>query len=580
MDFLTILSDILVEEVKNKKLFTNLYQNWKTQDEDLTPEQAEFYYLNFMGGNDDEGNRIDGIKDRLSTKRIQVQNFLKRFDGEYNRTKFEPEKLKDINAYSLRQLIFLLKQFGKKLPKSFESKKNYFFEDSSVPQSEYIAKGKEYWFGEEMKVYDDGKGFRIYKPKTVRDSVAFGYWQGGIKGQRGLSSLTPGGHKWCVTTHNRDAGGQDSMTNLWHRYRGEHQRTFFFIIDETRQMDDEYHTSALQKLGDPNEGEYRITNQPNTNQDMLVRIDNPQDESKSLKHIYPQFREVDWLEEQKHEEFDSESELDIKVDELTRLMMQIYERPGEYDFVIQDPEVKRAYINRGNELSELRSYESLSDDDIKLYFEVRTNQNNPLDAVKTYEILSYLVKKRSGNLRGYLSKWYQRLGSSVAEAYRKILKNTFDDSFKSNRSDNIYVLQDTNSKKYGIIDYSNGEWVKHNNIKYEPQYDWINSDMGSFNFNIDVDNSDDQPTQQQGEKIYVVEVFSKNNSIDDQNNFYLVADVANTTDTTGKPIVSIFSHQTWMKEAEPYFISSDDPEGRWDPTTSSDISDKDPEAVN
>ena len=97
--------ELIVEEVKNKKLLNSLHSKWNSQDNSVTPEITEFIFSRFMGGTDNEGNRIKPLKDQLnSLKRPEIVSFLQKYNGENGRDKFEPNKLKDIGQYSFTQI--------------------------------------------------------------------------------------------------------------------------------------------------------------------------------------------------------------------------------------------------------------------------------------------------------------------------------------------------------------------------------------------------------------------------------------------------------------------------------------------
>ena len=553
MELKDLLVDMLVEEVRNKKLLNTLYNKWKSEDDTLTPEVAEFIFTRYMGGTDDDGNRIDPLKDRLSTKRKEVSNFLIRFNGEFGRTKFEPSRLKDIASYSLNQIKFLLKQFGVKIPEGSVTQKPYFFEDPSVPRDKWIEESKNLWFGDRFKIYDDGQGFRIYKPETQKDSISFGIYQGHIaKSQHSRSN------KWCVTNYKGDG---DSMSNLWQSYRENHERTFYFVIDETKGVTDEYYIGALQRLKNGNDGgQFRLTNAPNNNQDMLIKINDPLNPEKSLFHIYPKIKDVDVINELGSVEFDASKEMNLDTDKLTKLLGQIKEEPGQYDFVVQDPDVKRAYISRGFELEKIRSFDSLDDTDIRLYFEVRGQGGNANDTIKSYELLKYLVRQRGSDLSNYIGSFYKRIGSSIANVFQSLLEKTFTTIFWSKQQEDIKVVKDDKSGKFGIFDFSTAEWVKLNGITYEPEYSEIWTDYCVFDFDglskevttqsdDDQENQTDIQEQMDGQITYVVQVYSKTNNMDDNENFYIVDDV-----TTYSAEVTMISHQTWVNSVKPALV--------------------------
>ena len=550
MNFKGIIYEMLVEEVKNKQLLNSLYKKWNSEDNNVTPEVAEYIYVRFKGGTDNEGNSVSGIQDSLSPKKTPVTNFLRRFSGSIDGDKFEPSDLKSIEKYSAKQIIFLYKQLGFKLPFAEEEKsKTYFFESRGITKNQWVEKSKELWFGDKYKVYDDGNGFRIYQPLTQKDSISFGFYQQSL-----IRDNFTHGNKWCVTAYSADG---DRTSNLWQNYRQNRDggRTFFFVIDETKEPNNEYHLSALQKLGVSDGGyPYKITNLPNTNGDKSVKINDPQDTKSSLFHIYPQLSEIDFLTEAKNIPFDEATEMDLQVDKLTRLLDQIREQPGQYDFSIQDPDVKRAYINRGRELKKIESFESLEDQDVRLYFEVRGDQNNPFEIISSWDLLNYLTTKRSRDLRDFIVGFYEnRMNTPISEIYKRILETDFAPAFiVKNTDDKIIVVKEKTTSKYGIVNFNYGTFLKHDGITYSPEYMLLDSIQGSFDLNNQKSN-DDQDLQEQGftNIEYVISIFSKSNSRDDANNFYLLQNM-----DSWEAKYTLLSHKTWKSVGEPSFIDS------------------------
>jgi len=516
MEFKDLIYELIVEEVKNKKLLNSLYNKWSREDSSVTPEITEYIFTRFMGGTDDEGNKIKPLKDQLnSLKRPEIISFLQKFNGEGGREKFNPQRLKDIVSYSLSQIKTLFAQFGLKIG---IQKKTYFFEDPSREKKDWVEESRKLWYGDQFKIYDDGSGFRVYQPKTQRDAISFGFYQ-----QKLAQENFPSSNKWCVTNYR-----SDSMSNLWQSYRDRKpaSRTFYFVIDETKPADDQFHLSALQVLSQPENGfPYRITNGSNTNHDMLISLNDPQNEDKSLQHIYKQTLAPELLEKLQPVPFIEEKEMDLTVSDLETLLRRIKEdSSSQYDFVIQDPEVKRAYIQRKFEVTTIRSFESLNDSDVRLYFEVQLTPDNngavnTQDLFKSYETFVYLLKKRSKSVGDYISQKLKQAGSSVADIVTSLMARTFRDVFVSEKDENIKLLESTTGGKCGIFDARTADWAKKDGIKYTPDYERILSEstLGVFAF--------DEPKE--GEEIdfenytqYIYEVYSKSGNLNDNTNFH------------------------------------------------------------
>ena len=576
MELKDLIYEILVEEVRNKKLFDSVFTKWKSEDETLTPEVAEKIFIRFMGGKNEEGKQVRPLKQELSTKKQQVRNFLTKYSGEYGRPKFEPTDLPDITKYSFEQIKTLFSQYGEPIQTKDVEEKVLFFKDPSITERERLEISKQLWFGDQYKIFDDGKGFRIYKPTSQNESISFGFYQ------KSIAQLHNRSNKWCVT----NLRGTDSLSNQWEHYRSNRNRTFYFVIDETKDENDEFYISALQRTSDSSEirqgYQFRITNAPNSNNDELIKISDPENPERTLVRIYPQLfqnTEVDPLELLPSVEFNERAEMDYtNKSKRERLIDQITEEPGEYDFVIQDPQVKLAYINLGKFLYKVRSFESLIDSDIRTYFDKHLADGNPYEVFQTYDIFDYLVKKRGKSISDYIKEKLSRSGVSVNEIYTHFIEKNHEPGFYSKQDKKIMTYTSKTTGKMGIFNSYVGDWLVHDKIKYVPEYEEIDLDHGSFDF--DRTNTSDTKTQDQevdrdidqevgvdgdemgqenlqeqvdGQISYVLTTWSKSNNPDDPTNFYILN---NAEDGTAD--VSILSHNTWKSVGEPAFVSYGD----------------------
>ena len=567
MDLKSVIYDILVEEVRNKKLLNTLFQKWKQEpgNEDLSLEDVEWAFTQFMGGTDNDGNNIQGVRNKLSLKKQEVKNFLFKYNGDYGRPKFEPAKIGDINSYSWNQMLSILAQYGQKL-QNRGKKIEHFIDNPSIPKSEYVEESKKLWYGDKFKVFDDGKGLRVYKPESQKDSISFGFYQKHIAKTEFPNETT---NKWCVTSYPSGSVG-DTMSNLWQSYRDRNKLSFYFVIDDTKSKDSKYHMSALQRMGEPNgDFVFKITSVKNDG-DTPIKLNDPLNQDKSLAHIYPQLFESDeWsvMEELTYSEFNEAEEMDVRTDKLTRLLDQITEDPGEYDFVIQDPDVKEAYISRGRELHKVRSYQSLNDTQLRLYVETHITQNVD-DTFKSYEIFKYLITETSSDFRNYLISRLRSVGSSVADIFTNMINKNYDRLYWSKQSEAIIIVESIKDRGLvGIFNGEQGDWLEHDGIKYEPFYREMESEMllGYFDF----DKSGNEKPADQGQEepeteiaegaadspVYNIRIYSLNSNVNDPKNFYVLDSM------DGSASVSIFSHKTWKSIAEPVFVEmgSEDP---------------------
>ena len=89
MRFTDLLFQTLLEEVKNKKLFSLLMDNWRKERPNITDEEGEKLFYDF-----------ERIKGGLRPDLAQVYTFLSRYDGEHGYSKFDPNNLRQIDKYS------------------------------------------------------------------------------------------------------------------------------------------------------------------------------------------------------------------------------------------------------------------------------------------------------------------------------------------------------------------------------------------------------------------------------------------------------------------------------------------------
>ncbi len=112
MKFSNLIYKILEEEVKDKQRFNNLYNKWKSEDNNLSLELAEFLFNKHL-------ERKNGLKPTNPS----VLTFLNRYNGDTNKyEKFAPQvdrnnildvekSLQRIENFSLEQLKFLIGEF-------------------------------------------------------------------------------------------------------------------------------------------------------------------------------------------------------------------------------------------------------------------------------------------------------------------------------------------------------------------------------------------------------------------------------------------------------------------------------------
>ena len=562
MDLKNIVFDMLVEEVRNKKLLNSLLDTWKQDNPEITPQNVEYIMTRFMGGVDDEGNSLAAIKDKLNPNRAQVISFLQRFDGEYGTEKFDPKNLKNIASYSYNQIKSLFLDFEIDLEENVEEE-DVFFEKAGVSSDEKIAASRDMWMGNKHLVYDDGNGFRIYKPRNQKDSISFGYWQESMMQNSGRS-----GNRWCITW--------EGSRNMWRTYRSE-GRTYYFIIDETKGEDDINFLGVLQPKENPNQTyPFKLTNLNNTGGDKDVRMVDD-DRNTCITCIYPQLREKEAQEVLERVPFDPEKEMNVSRDEASR----VSEREGdEYEFRRVRRPLKLRYIQNGGVLSKIRSFESMDENLVRSYFEQIT-PNNVDDMFQSYETFKYIIQK-SGIRRALQDKMFRVASENnidpkrfgIGGIYTKLIESSFKTVFLSKQDPDIKIMENKENELVGILNAARGQWVELDGIKYGPEYKEISTEYGVFDFDGKLKDTkpeeepqtdeldpevEDLQEQMDDQKTYVVQTYSKTNSDSDETNFYVIDDIAD-----GTADVSILSHKTWMSIGKPSFIPVDSDEYDFD----------------
>ena len=449
MDLKNIVFDMLVEEVRNKKLLNSLLDKWKSENSNLKPEDVEFIMTQFMGGVTDRGDTIPAIKDKLNPKKPEVVSFLQRYDGEYGTDKFDPKNLKNIASYSYNQIKSLFLDFRVDLENTVPDEVP-FFEEPGTTMEEKIAASRDLWMGNKHMVYDDGKGFRIYRPTNQKESIAFGYWQKHLKDGSGRY-----GAKWCITWNRNEGDGN----NRWEPYRSQ-GRTYYFVIDENRDQTDPYFISVVQPTESNGQYPFMITRLNNDGDRNIKLVDNDYDTC--LTCIYPQFQDPEVLEVLESVPYDPEKELNIKSEESDR----VNEREGHrYEFRRVSRPLKLRFIQTGGVLSKLHSFQVMDEGLIVAYFE-SVNQDNVLDKFQSHEVFKFLTSKSS------IRKLLQQRLSTIAEQnnidprrfglgmiYTKLIESTFKTVFLSKQDSDIKIMESKENELIGILDSARGQWV-------------------------------------------------------------------------------------------------------------------------
>ena len=465
MKFNEIITNVIYEEIKNKKLFNALMDKWKMEKPNLSPDEVETLITTFQR-----------IQNGLKPEKPQVFSFLNRFDGQYGSQKFDPTNLKDITKYGYKEISFLTGEYT-------DDEENVggdaFADRDTKPTPEKIEASKQLWEGEENLIINV-EGFRVYDIKDQKMSVKYGYYA------ETINRSHPGSNSpWCVTWRN-DQG----RTNMWGSYRN--NRSFYFIIDESRNPSDKYYLSALQRDTEVRTG-FRLTSVRNDGDQVL--------EWSEILDVYPKL--TDYKDLIKPKPY-TQDELEEK-----NAVGQVTEREGSpYEFKRVDRNLKRAYINNLGSLKKPESWRSMNDKLRALYI-LTTTSNDAKDKFSNFDFLNEI--RKVGSEFTLLDNRLKQLDKGgVGYIYDHLMSTEFKVARVSADNNKIRLYESKINGKSGLYNTRTTNWVQMNGMTYEPLYELIDTDLFF---------------DEEGET-YVVETFSKSMqpSNDSFYSVYLVSD--------------------------------------------------------
>ncbi len=520
MRFTDLLFQTLLEEVKNKALFTKLMSGWRQQKPNLTDEEGEEIF-----------NAFARIQNGLRPDLPQVYTFLTKFDGNHGHSKFDEKNLKNLPAYTYEQIRFLIDEYSDTVR---EREVDAFSGRDTSATPERVEASKNLWFGGDNLIFQKD-GLRVYDIKNEQMSIRYGYWYHVVyknaKENAGQNQRI--NDVWCVTWR-PDMG----KTNMWGSYRG--TRSFYYVIDESKSPTNKFYISAIQK-DTSNRSGFKINSMFNDG-DNDVTFD-------EIVNIYPQLAGEEKIFKVKPY---SEEERTTN-----NVVGQINERPGsQYEFRRVSKQLKKAYIDNGGSLTDPNSWKAMDTSLRNLYILFpQLNRNNVFSRFGNFSFINEI--KRVGNEFRLLDNTLKQKGidEGVGAIYDHINKNEFKVARISADNKSIRIYESKRNGKYGLYDISKFDWVNHNGVYYEPLFDEITTD-------IYVDS--------EGET-YIVESFGKSGIEDDQS-FYVVYN----TDESKNPQYDghILSARKW-KELQKELSPEDGTEPESDePSNYSDIKEK------
>lgn len=486
MKFNEVLVDIVVEEFKNRKLFNFLFDKWRTQNPNLTSDDVEKILDVYI-------QKKEGLK----PDRPQVFSFLNRFDGRHGHERFDPNNLKDIRQYTYEQIKFLIDEYSEEQETNAV---DVFSSKDTKPTEEKIEASKALWGGQEYLIINED-GFRVYDIPNQKTSVKFGYYL------EKINKNIPGSNfPWCVTWRS-DQG----RTNMWGSYRN--NRSFYFVIDESKSPSDKYYLSALQRVpsDDYMSRGYKLTSAKNDGDNSMTW--------QEIVNIYPK------IENYK----DKIGVRPFSPDELQEknVVGQINEIEGnQYEFKRMSRLLKRAYIENNGTLKKVESWKSMDSKLRELYI-LSTTATQVRDRFDNFEFVKEI--RKVGSEFTLLDNRLRAIGfNGVGQIFDNLMSTEFKVARTSVDNTDIRIYESIKTKKFGIFTAKKLNWYEKDGKVYEPIYKLLPTEIFR-----DKDNN----------KTFVVEIYS-NSETPNEDSFYAAYD---TNAANVKKSAHFFTYDAWNK---------------------------------
>jgi hypothetical protein len=488
MKFENLVFDYLLEAVKDKQRFNIIFTKWKSEDPNLSEELAEFLFNEHL-------KRVNNLK----VTNPNVITFLNRFDGDVVRyNKFAPnvnrENVLDIEKalnrlenFSLEQIKFLISEFVV-VPGQEQEIITRIAAPDEDPTPKIVDQSKNLWYSKGPNLIIDEGDFRVYAIYDRQTSIDFGYYNGYISQQEPYKSQ-PHHSQWCTTRHRVGS-------NLYSGYRD--RRTFYFVIDETKNPDVEpnvqisqYYLSALQHATDTGRGtNYKITTILNSGSDRDIK-------EEEIYTIYPKMR--GHLNKIVRKEYDQKAETNQDTDVINLMT----EMPGEFEYKRRSQTEKKIYIDRGKPLRKKESWLSTPKDLRRTYFDLTDNDQFPILERFSNEIIITILNDKDDKT-SFLRR-LKILNVNLSDILAKVFFNDYEVIAENIKNDNIKLVQSKKTKKYGLCNTETFEFLNFNGITYSSEY------QKSIPKIMTDDNDND----------YIVIAYSKSSTPDDKT-FYSV----------------------------------------------------------
>ena len=508
MKFNELLFDVILEEFENKKLLNFCLTKWfgnlsSDDDKDKTEELLSNYTELKKSG-------------RLALTTLPIRTFLTRFPD------FDKENITKPETFSLSQMQELTGEFfgGRNtveddIPQPLRGK-------NLKPNEERIQASKDLWYGINKYLVINEEGFRVYSIPDRSTSINFGYYEQFVSDSIPYRNM-PNHMQWCTTRY-------EINSNLYSSYRQTQGRTFYFVIDESKDPKVEgniekskYYLSALQPAKDSSTG-YKLTNILNDGNDAIVT-------EEAMYVIYPKLR-GHW-DKIKPQQYDSVSELG-DTDDIVQLMSEV---PGsKYEFLKMYTRYKKEFIERGQLITKKTSWD-LMDESLRNIYLMMTNGNNFLMRINKEIFLEIIKRKNDGTDKASyatLEHILRRDNKSFVDIITPIIKNEYVLYRVSKVNPNIAIYKThKRPSTYGIFDATKFDWYSLNGNLY-----------GTYDDNLPYREPRTTLFKGTNSVRYIVETFSKS-SEPDKDSF---VSIYSTSDNEVKGY--FLTYDSWLKLKE------------------------------
>jgi hypothetical protein len=487
MNIKEVVRKHLIEAKMSRETEAFLLNKWKG----ATPESVKKIF-----------DWFESVKNNFPLDSENLKGGLLSFLGWYNgsspnREKFDLKNVRDIKSYSLPQIKRLWSEFkseplfiGDEDEKPSLSVDEIFYKylDRNAPSNDTIhgfiknpdsnsisesdksklnelfEKSKELWYGTRHLLFEDD-GFRVYDIPDQATSIAFGWYLYYIRYTYNYS-----GSNWCTTTPNSN--------NFFQSKRGD--RSFYFVIDESKfpQTTDNrnlsptdgpnFFLSALQIMSPNNydRAQYKVSGIHNPGEPTFDR--------ENLLRLYPKLASLLDVDKLKFVPWSQNDQIggSQNIDPISR----INEREGdEHEFAVRPPNEKLEYINRqGAVLRKAKSWNSMTEAMKKQYSFATLTRDNMFDKFSNSELFKVLSQAERKTLDNKINIVRPNEGG-IKLIIKNIMQNDFYvDERLSLDKDYLSLYKSRSSSKFGIYNLREDNWVIHDGITYDDEYNRIN----------------------------------------------------------------------------------------------------------